>query len=254
MCPAVFKMKLLLDSSLAKTNPGLIFKLKARHDVFELVSGVAALAERAGLYPYDALIVLAPYGDATYPGLVSQLKAANAEISIIVVGWRLEIENRIHFLRLGVDDLVALGIDDDELLARIVNVVMRKASAGSELCVRFGAAGEGELYPDERKILINGKVIPFTAREYDLMETLALRAGAVITRSNLMGIMYSAGDNPALQVIDVYVSLVRRKSISYGGAALIKNKRGFGYYVERPPTTTVLEEPVLPVALARQRG
>ncbi|WP_174501990.1 response regulator transcription factor [Acidiphilium sp. C61] len=247
-------MKLLLDRSLAKTNPGLIFKLKARRDVFELVSGVGALAEHARLYPYDALVILAPHGDATYPGLVSQLKGANAALSVIVVGWRLDIENRIHFLRLGVDELVATEINDDELLARIVNVVMRKAPTGSEACVRFGSAGEGELYPDARKILMNGKVVPFTAREYDLVETLALRAGSVIARSNLMDIMYSAGDNPALQVIDVYVSLVRRKFISHGGAALIKNKRGFGYYVERPQAGATEVESAPPVALIRQRG
>lgn len=227
-------MKLLLDKSLTLTNHGLLFMLKTRRDVVEVVSGIGAMAEHAELYAYDVLVVRAPQGDVSYRGFVSQLKGIKQSLAIVVVGDSLDIESRIHFLRLGVDELVSTDISDDELMARILNVVMRRVAAGSENCVRFGEGGEAELYPDARKVIMNGQVVPFSAREYDLVEALALRAGTAVPRPKLMDIIYTTNDNPGLQVIDVYVSLVRRKLQNFGGRALVKNKRGFGYFVERP--------------------
>ena len=68
-----------------------------------------------------------------------------------------------------------------------------------------------------------------TAREYSLLEYLALRKGQVVTRAEIWEHLYDFNADPNSNVIDVYVGLLRKKLETEGQSRLIHTRRGLGY-------------------------
>ena len=80
-----------------------------------------------------------------------------------------------------------------------------------------------------------GRTIDLTPREYALLEYLALRAGQVVTRTEIWEHLYDFRDESTSNVTDVYVRYLRRKLERDGRGRLIHTRRGVGYVLEEAP-------------------
>jgi len=144
-----------------------------------------------------------------------------------------EETDRIVGLELGADDYLAKPFNPRELLARI-RAVLRRADTASERneapATTFRFAGWTLETARRRLISPAGVEVPLTGGEYELLATLADRAGRVLTREMLMELLHGRAAGPFDRAIDVAVSRLRRKlDDDARNPALIKTVRGGGY-------------------------
>ena len=89
--------------------------------------------------------------------------------------------------------------------------------------------GDLEIDAVARMVRRGGQDIDLTAREFALLEYLAARSGAVVTRAEIHEHLYPDGAEPDSNAIDVFVSRLRRKLSPADEPPLIQTRRGHGY-------------------------
>ena len=85
-----------------------------------------------------------------------------------------------------------------------------------------------------RSVQRDGVPVTLSAREYAIVEALALRPGAILSRAQLEERMYGWGEEIESNAVEVHIHAIRRKL----GAEFIRNVRGVGYYIPRPDGAT----------------
>ncbi|HXU30274.1 MAG TPA: response regulator transcription factor, partial [Thermoanaerobaculia bacterium] len=128
----------------------------------------------------------------------------------------------------------------EELVARLQALSRRGHQVASP------ALGVGPLSVDlaARRVWCDGREVRLTAREFSVLEALALRRGEVVSRRDLWEHLYEFEDEAASNVVDVLVYSVRKKLESVGGglaARLIQTRRGQGYLLDAAPAAASAE-------------
>jgi len=207
-----------------------------RREGFEVelaATGAAALA--AG--PVD--LVLLDLGLPDLEGrVVCQELRASSNVPIIVVTARSDEIDRVVLLELGADDYVVKPFGFRELVARIRAVLRRvgqpEAATGDTEAVTVGA-----LVIDRRRHVVSfdDEPIAVTPKEYDLLLCLALDAGAVKTREQLMREVWDEHWWGSTKTLDVHIASLRRKLTP----DVIETVRSVGYRYIAPDDVTSVQ-------------
>lgn len=172
---------------------------------------------------YDAIVldVMLPKLDGWT--ILARLRETKAT-PVLMLTARDSTRDRVRGLDGGADDYLVKPFDVAELLARVRAVARRgKGRASAKLDI-----GNLQIDTNARTVSRAGAVVTLTAREYVVLEYLALHRGEVITRTVLYDHLFAEDDNTLSNVLDVHVSNLRKKL----GAELITTRRGHGYVIE----------------------
>jgi two-component system response regulator QseB len=148
-------------------------------------------------------------------------RTKGVEVPVVVITARDAVADRVAGLDAGADDYLVKPFDLDELSARIRAVARRRAGRGSA-AIRVG---ELEIDTAARRVTQKGQEVQLSAREYALLEALADRPGAYLTRAQLEERLYGWDEEIASNAVEVHIHALRRKL----GAETIRNVRGLGY-------------------------
>jgi DNA-binding response OmpR family regulator len=182
--------------------------------------------------PYDALVLdlMVPKLDGLT--ILRTLRAGGCNAGVLIITARDQLSDRVGGLDLGADDYLVKPFAFEELLARLRAVIRRRYGAAANL-VRVG-----DLVIDAgaRTVKRAGQVVVLSAREFALLEYLAMRRGQVVSRAEIWEHVYDFAAEPSSNVVDVYVGYLRRKLGDGEGNAprLIHTHRGLGYSIEAP--------------------
>lgn len=143
---------------------------------------------------------------------------------VLMLTARDAVPDRIRGLDAGADDYLTKPFDSDELLARIRALIRRSSGQASSLIV----IGAVMIDTAARTVSHQDQVVSLTAREYALVEYLALHRGHVVSRSELYEHLFDEYDDTLSNLLDVHVSNIRKKLC----ADFITTRRGHGYSVE----------------------
>jgi len=184
--------------------------------------GLAAERELASAdYAAAVLDLGLPFKDGME--VLQALRARKITTPVLVLTARDTVPERIRGLDLGADDYVVKPVDLNELGARLRALMRRsRGQTGSALC--FGTV---LLDPVARQVSLEGKAIALSTREFDLLYTLMLNAGRVLSREQIEQQLYSWGYEVESNTVEVHVHHLRRKLRS----DLIQTVRGIGYTV-----------------------
>jgi len=194
------------------------------HTVDWVRDGREAEAAVAGA-PYDA--VLLDLGLPRRDGLaiLKSWRTRGVEVPVLIITARDAVSDRVGGLDAGADDYLVKPFDLDELSAR-VRAVARRRSGRAESVVHVG---DLEIDTAARRVRWKGSDVNLSAREYALLEALANRPGAYLTRAQLEERLYGWDEEIASNAVEVHIHALRRKL----DPDLIRNVRGMGYTLDK---------------------
>ena len=178
---------------------------------------------------YDLVLLDLKLPDGSGLELIEKWRREGFMAPILVLTAKDLVDDKITGLKAGADDYVTKPFAFDELLARIQVLLRRRGTAPRDL-LRIG-----DLHVDRtsRQVERAGQAIALTAKEYALLEYLALHAGHVLSRSTIAEHVWDNGYEAQSNVIDVIVSRLRRKVDGPGAERLIHTVGGVGYVLRR---------------------
>jgi DNA-binding response OmpR family regulator len=150
-------------------------------------------------------------------------------LPVIMLTARTEESDRILGLEFGADDYVTKPFSPRELVARVRAVLRRSeaVSTGAETTLERGLL---RIDPAARRVTVAEEDVDLTAREFDLLHTLALHPGRVFRREELLERVWGSDFDGVDRVVDVHVSNLRRKLDRFAATAgAIVTVRGVGY-------------------------
>jgi DNA-binding response OmpR family regulator len=161
--------------------------------------------------------------------VLQRLRARRKKMPVLVLTARDELADRVKGLNLGADDYVIKPFELAELEARIRALIRRSMGEASPALEIGGLT----LDMAARRVLLEGRTLDLTAREFGVLETLMSRAGRVVSKEQLNERLASGAEDLAENAIEVYVSRLRKKIA--GADISIRTVRGFGYLLESAP-------------------
>jgi len=174
-------------------------------------------------YDYDAIVL-----DVMLPQLdgwqVLERLRQKKQTPVLMLTARDAGQDRVRGLDTGADDYLVKPFDLAELLARLRALIRRSAGHARP----FIELGDVVLDPRARSVKRSGEAVMLTAREYSILEYLALHRGKVVSRSTLYEHLFDENDDSLSNLLDVHVFSLRKKL----GRDLIATRRGQGYCIE----------------------
>ena len=181
---------------------------------------------------YDVIVL-----DLMLPGLdglsiLRRLRAEGRESHVLIITAKDAVADRVAGLNAGADDYLVKPFEFEELLARVQALVRRSYHRKNPI-MEFGPL---HIDTTTQRVERGGEEIQLTAREYALLEYLAMRAGEMVTRTDIWEHVYDFHSDATSNVVDVYVGRLRRKIDREGEPSLIEAVRGRGYILRKEPT------------------
>ncbi|WP_051811979.1 response regulator transcription factor [Kitasatospora sp. MBT63] len=186
-----------------------------------------------GQDPYRVVLLDLGLPDRDGFEVCSRIRAASS-VPVIMVTARADIRSRIHGLNLGADDYVTKPYDMGELLARIHAVARRGVAAASapadgtqEAAPRGPLEARGVVIDRERRrVSVQGRDVPLTRKEFDLLALLAQSPGVVYRREQIFSEVWRSGWEGNGRTLEVHIGSLRTK---LGLPGLVEAVRGVGY-------------------------
>jgi DNA-binding response OmpR family regulator len=177
---------------------------------------------------YDAMILDLMLPKLDGAELLTRIRSAGQRAPVLVLTARDDKESIISLLNSGADDYLSKPFDLGELLARTKALIRRGKGQPSPVL----AIGDLELNTVNRTVQRAGRMIPLTAMEYRVLEYLAHRPRAVVSKTELLEHLYDYNWEKFSNVIEVYISGLRRKLDNGSERQLIRTVRGQGYILQ----------------------
>lgn len=186
--------------------------------------GLEALAA-AEAAPYDVIVL-----DVMLPGrdgyeVSRTLRRRRVGSRILMLTGRTAVDDRVQGLDAGADDYLAKPFALKELAARI------RALTRRDLADRTAVLRAGPILLDTgaRRLTVGDRAIELTAKEYAVLEFFMLHRGLVLTRDQVLDNVWDWGADSSQNLVEAYVSRLRRKLVAAGTADPWTTLRGAGY-------------------------
>lgn len=218
-------MRILLAEDDALLGDGLRAGLQQLAFQVDWVRDGEAAEHELRANPYAAAVL-----DLSLPAkdglsVLAAIRKAHIVLPVLVLTARDAVRDRVRGLDVGADDYVVKPVDMLELAARL-RALVRRSHGQPQECL---TAQDIVLDPAARSVHKAGEPVTLSIREFDLLHTLMLNAGRVLSREQLEQQLYSWGQEVESNTIEVHVHRLRRKL----GNALIQTVRGVGYLLMR---------------------
>jgi two-component system OmpR family response regulator len=178
---------------------------------------------KATAWEYDAVVL-----DINLPkrdgwSVLSALRKTH-KTPVLFLTARDAIRDRIRGLDTGADDYLVKPFDLNELLARVRALIRRSAGQAAPVI----DIGDVAIDTGAKRVTLDGKPVTLTAREYAIVELLALHRGQVVTRTQIYEHIFDENDDSLSNLVEVHVMNVRKKL----GKDFIATRRGQGYVID----------------------
>ncbi len=222
---------LVVEDELSIRTVARAYLEQAGYRVLLAENGPAGL--ELALHEQPDLVVL----DLNLPGMDGMELAARlrerSDVFILMLTARSEEADRVAGLRIGADDYLTKPFSPRELVARIEAILRRHRSVvPSDPVLQFASI---RIDPERHEVWAADQPIELTTTEFDVLLVLIRHAGKVLSREQLMDLVWGSDFYGTDRVVDVYVGQVRRKIEAATGQTLIRTIRGIGYKLAEEP-------------------
>jgi DNA-binding response OmpR family regulator len=159
------------------------------------------------------------------------IRGKNNRVPIIMLTALGGMDDKMQAFEIGADDYLVKPFDFRELLARI-RVFLKRAGSEIQQNSQYKIViADLEIDREKKEVIRGGKKIPLTAKEYQLLEFLALHKGKVISKLVIAEKVWDIDFDTGTNVIEVYMNFLRKKIDKDFEGKLLHTKTGMGYYL-----------------------
>ncbi len=218
-------MRILLAEDEMDLNDILTMKLSdAGYSVDSCLDGEEALLYlSSAVYDVVILDIMMPKRDGI--SVLETMRKKGMNTPVLFLTARDAVEDRVRGLDAGANDYLVKPFSLEELMARVR--VLTRAFHGSSGNVL--TADDLTLDIASHEVKRGGKQIPLSAKEYQLLEYLLHNKGIVLSREKIENHIWNFDYEGGTNVVDVYISYLRKKIDQKGQKKLIHTVRGTGY-------------------------
>jgi two-component system response regulator PhoP len=175
--------------------------------------------------PYDLIILDLGLPKISGNQILEDLRKNQNIIPVLILTARDATSDIIQGLETGGDDYMIKPFDMKELIARCKALVRRSYGQAAPVI----NIGDISINTARHQVMVNERQVRLSAMEYRLLEYLAMRAGEVVSKADIVEHLYDFGSDKFSNVVEVYISSLRKKLSSGSKAELIRTLRGQGY-------------------------
>lgn len=181
--------------------------------------------------PYDLIILDLGLPKIDGMEILRDLRAKGVTTPVLILTARDETSDVIQGLDTGSDDYLTKPFDMRELMARCKALVRRSYGRAAAVI----DIGDLSINTAKHQVMFRGRSVRLSAMEYRLLEYLAMRAGEVVSKADITGHLYSSNSESFSNVVEVYISTLRKKLGSGLNSELIHTLRNQGYVLGELP-------------------
>jgi len=180
---------------------------------------------------YDVIIL-----DLMLPGvdgleILKKIRSKGRKVHVLILTAKDTVQDRVIGLDLGADDYLVKPFAFEELLARVRALVRRSyRQKNPRITIK-----DLRIDLTTQRVYRGREEIQLTPREYALLEYLAMRAGQMVSRSDIWQHVYEFNSTASSNVVDVYIGYLRKKIERPKKPTLIHTVRGRGYLLGEKP-------------------
>ena len=217
-------MKILVVEDNIKILNSIYDELNNHFDVYKCNNGEDALYQ-INQNIYDLVIL-----DLMLPGmngidiLINIRK--NIETPVLILTAKEELDNKVKAFELGANDYLTKPFYMEELVARVYAILRTNGKLKNKNELKFK-----DLYLDinEKRVFINGCEIELQNKQFNLLEYLVLNKGCILLKEQIYDRIWGIDSDSTMEIVEVYVSKLRKKLSEFGYDKYIKTKRKVGY-------------------------
>ncbi len=221
-------MRILLVEDEVRLAESVARGLRQAAHAVDVAHCLADARDKLALEPYDALVLDLALPDGSGLELAAELRRRGVSVPILMLTARDAVPDRVAGLDAGGDDYLVKPFAFEELLARLRALGRRALEAHPPKL----QVADLVLDPAARTASRAGRPIELTTTEYALLEYLTRNAGVVCSRAAISAHVWDENYDPFSNIIDVYVSRLRKKIDAPGLVPLIHTLRGAGYTLD----------------------
>ena len=189
-------------------------------------SGREAIDKVSQFHP-DLMILDIMMPDLDGYEVARRLRQENQQVPIIFLTAKDATEDKVRGLEMGGDDYVTKPFSLEELSARVA-AILRRTKGDKSVSSRL-VFEDLELDEETREVYRGGKVIELTATEFRLLRFLMLNARRVVSKAQILDHVWEYDFGGDANIMETYISYLRKKIGSTDDSPLIKTIRGVGY-------------------------
>ena len=220
-------MRILLIEDEQKVSRFVALGLKAERFAVDTAEDGKSGLRMATLNPYDLLIVDLTLPEMSGTAVIQEVRKRNPEVPILVLSARDALADKVTNFESGADDYITKPFAFAELLVRIKALLRRGPVSRSNVI----SVGDLEMDRVAHQVRRQGKPIRLTAKEYALLEYLAMNAGRVLSRTMIIEHVWDQSFEGLTNIVDVYVRQLRAKIDDAYEQKLIHTVRSVGYCI-----------------------
>lgn len=176
-------------------------------------------------YPIDLAIVDLGLPEIAGIDVIREVREKGKTYPILILTARDRWQDKVDGLSAGADDYVVKPFHFEEVAAR-VNALLRRSGGWASATL---SAGPVVLDTSRQELKVNGESIDLTSYEYRIIEHLMIRAGEVISKTELTDRLYDQDFERDSNVIEVFIGRLRKKMDADNQIKPIETLRGRGY-------------------------
>jgi DNA-binding response OmpR family regulator len=206
-------------------------------DVVVAADGPSAL-EIARTGAYDVIVL-----DIMLPGLsgyrvLQRLRGEGVRTPVLLLSAKDGEVDQADGLDLGADGYLVKPFSFVVLVAQVRAMLRRNAASASERRLRVG-----DLVVDRgaREVRFAGEIVALSPREFAVLDALASRAGSVVTKDELLRVVWGDEQAATRNAVEVYVGYLRKKLELAGAGGIVRTVRGHGYLASSSDIDAVID-------------
>ena len=183
--------------------------------------------EKLSVYEYDIILLDITLPDGNGLELLNTIKKFNPNAGVIIVSAKNSLDDKITGLDLGADDYLTKPFELAELNSRVKALIRRRQFNGKSV-VKFN---EIEINTDSKEVMVNGKTIILTKKEYDLLLFLIVNKNRVLTKEAIAEHLWQDNIDLAdnFDFVYTHINSIRKKIKQSGGNDYINTQYAMGY-------------------------